>query len=133
MAHAERLTQQVKSMSSRIKELEAALGTTQNGAQMHPLLRDAGSRDDLAVLDELESTFAAEMDEVSDTIGSLSISQDGKTRYHGQTTSSEVYHCESPDYYGRWLTDSLVPAKSDGRVRASCEALEQPQVPRPTT
>ena len=94
MAHAERLTQQVKSMSSRIKELEAALANTQNGSQMHPLLRDANSRDDLAVLGELESTFAAEMDEVSDTIGSLSISQDGKTRYHGETTSSEVRACE---------------------------------------
>ncbi|KZV72233.1 hypothetical protein PENSPDRAFT_629068 [Peniophora sp. CONT] len=112
MAHAERLTQQVKSMSSRIKELEAALANTQNGSQMHPLLRDAGSRDDMAVLGELESTFAAEMDEVSDTIGSLSISQDGKTRYHGETTSSEylqslmdesehpVRHLSNPKFLG---------------------------------
>ncbi|KAI0320858.1 fungal-specific transcription factor domain-containing protein [Amylostereum chailletii] len=89
MAHAERLTQQVKTMSARIKELEDALAKTQNGSQSHPLLRDVDRRDGGAIVSELEGTFAAEMEEVAETIGSLSIGLDGKTKYHGETAGSE--------------------------------------------
>ena len=90
MAHAERLTQQVKTMSARIKELEGALAQTQGSAQPHPLLKDIDGRDGGAIVSELETTFAAEMEEVAETIGSLSIGLDGKARYHGETAGSEV-------------------------------------------
>jgi hypothetical protein len=91
MAHAERLAQQVKTMSARIKELEQALARTQTtGSGPHPLLRDADSRDVASILADLEGKFVAELEEVSETIGSLSITNDGKTKFHGETASSEV-------------------------------------------
>ncbi|KAI0032311.1 fungal-specific transcription factor domain-containing protein, partial [Vararia minispora EC-137] len=89
MAHAERLTQQVKTLSARVKELERALAMTQTGSGTHPLLRDTDPRDGMDIVSELEGTLAAEMEEVSDAIGSLSIAVDGKTMYFGETASSE--------------------------------------------
>jgi hypothetical protein len=128
MAHAERLTQQVKAMSTRIKELEHALAKTQTG-NSHPLLRDADPRDGATIVTELEGTFAAEMEEVSDAIGSLSIAMDGKTTYHGETASSEVCtssarlstHPLSISTLPRtYQPSSAVPPKSDPRILWPC-------------
>ncbi|KAI0060962.1 hypothetical protein BV25DRAFT_1870945 [Artomyces pyxidatus] len=89
MAHAQRLTEQVKTMNARILELEAALKNTQGSGESHPLLRDSGGQDPLADISDLEAKFEADLEQVSDTIGSLSITWDGKTKYYGETAGAE--------------------------------------------
>ncbi|KAH7923981.1 hypothetical protein BV22DRAFT_1167136 [Leucogyrophana mollusca] len=96
MAHAQRLTEQVKSMADRIKELEQALEESQksdhggNGA--HPLLRGQKLQDNdvYNALPDLQTLFDQEVHEVSEAIGSLSIGQDGQAKYHGESAGSEA-------------------------------------------
>ncbi|KIJ65704.1 hypothetical protein HYDPIDRAFT_110852 [Hydnomerulius pinastri MD-312] len=91
MAHAERLTEQVKSMTDRIKELEQALDESQKGSGTsgpHPLLQQSSSAE-TTQLPDLQTIFDNEMHEVTDAIGSLSIGLDGQAKYHGESAGSE--------------------------------------------
>lgn len=91
LAHAQRLTEQIKTANARIKDLEHALSDAQaqtGGKGPHPLLREA---QDIQII-ELETIYD-DVDgilDVSDTIGSLSIGPDAKARYYGETAGSEV-------------------------------------------
>jgi hypothetical protein len=85
MAHAQKLTEQVKFMSSRIKELEQALSKCQPGD--HPLLK--GPEAEIEGPD-LETLYDPEIRSVSDAIGSLQIGEDGGVKYHGESIGSEV-------------------------------------------
>jgi hypothetical protein len=84
MAYAQRMSDQVKTMSARIQQLEQALQTQTSGE--HPLL--AGRDSHGAV--ELETIYDTGLKDVSDAIGSLSIGMNGRAKYHGETAGSEV-------------------------------------------
>ena len=85
MAHAQKLTEQVKLQVTRIKELEHALSDALASAgsdATHPLLKLSTP--------ELDTVYDAGLQDVSDAIGSLAIGVEGQARYHGETASSEV-------------------------------------------
>jgi hypothetical protein len=92
MAHAQQLTEKVKSQSTRIRELEDALSQALDTAGAdgnHPLLKPSargGSTDEA----ELGTIYDNELEGVSDTMGSLSIGLEGQAKYYGETASSEV-------------------------------------------
>lgn len=94
MAHAQRLTEQVKSMTEKIKQLEQALEGAQNGsdsAKLHPLL---GKSSRLVSEDppDIHTLFDndGQVREATDAMGSLSIGQYGQAKYHGESAGSEV-------------------------------------------
>lgn len=87
----EALVQSVRSLKSRVRELEDALGKTQAqlSPQPHPLLegRDPSNEPDtIPACDEVKD----EVDEASQLVGSLSIGEQGQARFHGQSSASEV-------------------------------------------
>jgi hypothetical protein len=94
MAHAQRLSEQVKNMTGRIKELEEALHESQKSnrgrSEPHHLLQTPSQSHDLAELPELRTIYDNEVLDVSESIGSLSIDVDGRTKYHGESVGSEV-------------------------------------------
>ncbi|THH13451.1 hypothetical protein EW146_g6764 [Bondarzewia mesenterica] len=99
MAHAQRLTEQVKTMTARIRVLEQALSEAQvDKSSPHPLLRDAGGQDQFREISELESKYEADLENVTIDIGSLSIGLDGRARYYGETAGSEYLQNLISDY-----------------------------------
>ena len=91
MAHSQQLTEQVKTMTARIKVLEQALSEAQaDNSAPHPLLRDAGGQDPFKEISDLESKYESDLENVTVDIGSLSIGLDGRARYYGETAGSEV-------------------------------------------
>lgn len=79
MAHAQRLTEQVKNLTSRVHELETILRETGgNNAYTIPDSTPVSGSDDEDIID------------IYETIGSLSIGPDGQSKYHGESASSEV-------------------------------------------
>lgn len=94
MAHAQRLSEQVKTMTGRIKELEEALHKSQKsnrgGSEPHPLLQTPSQSREYAELPELRTIYDEEVHDVSESIGSLSIDVNGRTKYHGESVGSEV-------------------------------------------
>ncbi|KAF8636428.1 hypothetical protein AX17_003610 [Amanita inopinata Kibby_2008] len=77
MAHAEKLSEQVKALTTRVQELESALAQSKN--------EGAISQAQTAVQ---EST---EIHEVSKAIGSLAIGSEGQAKYHGESAGSEYF------------------------------------------
>jgi hypothetical protein len=78
MAHAQRLQEQVKSLTSRCRELERELAQAKgDDAVIEPFVPPHGSSPD-------------NLSNVSETLGSLSIGLDGQAKYHGETAGSEV-------------------------------------------
>ncbi|KAI0041617.1 hypothetical protein FA95DRAFT_1598877 [Auriscalpium vulgare] len=90
MTQSQQLTEQVKTMSKRINELEAAL-KKQQGVSLapQPLLRDAGRQNPLADASDLQVKYEADLECVSVNLGSLTIGCDGNTKYHGETVDAE--------------------------------------------
>ena len=90
MAHAQRLTEQVKSMSEKIKQLEQALEGAQSSSE-HSLLGTSARfvPDDPP---DIHTLFDDEgqVREATEAMGSLSIGQYGQVKYHGESASSEV-------------------------------------------
>jgi hypothetical protein len=83
MAHAQKLSEQVKSLTSRVRELETALQNKSND--------DTGFTQLLSVLAvDPEVAFEDDLNSMSETIGSLSIGHDGQAKYHGESAGSEV-------------------------------------------
>lgn len=85
----------VKRMTTRIRELEAALGSTQSQltAQPHPLLQESpANRENESLMQLLEggSLNGASPEEVRDAFGSLSIGEQGQAKFHGQSAGSGV-------------------------------------------
>ncbi|KAF8631863.1 hypothetical protein AX15_002133 [Amanita polypyramis BW_CC] len=72
MAHAEKLSEQVKALTLKVQELESALAQAKN--------------------DDIQATgHDIVINDVSKAIGSLSIGSDGQTRYHGESAGSEYF------------------------------------------
>lgn len=88
----EQLMSSLKRMTMRIKELEVALADTQShvSPQPHPLLRDGKKLTDADVEFLLDGGSPRIKDDASDLIGSLSIGEKGQSKYHGQSSASEV-------------------------------------------
>ncbi|KAA1468819.1 hypothetical protein DENSPDRAFT_834268 [Dentipellis sp. KUC8613] len=96
MAHAQKLSQQVKSMSARIKELEQALAETQAGT-VHPLLRELHGQGAAGGADASGEVPPEDVDALSDVVGSLSIGSDGRSKYHGETAGAEYLRSLLPE------------------------------------
>lgn len=94
MAHAQRLSEQVKTMTGRIKELEEALHETQrsnrDGSGPYPLLKTSSQSHEHVEEPDLRTIYDDEVHDVTESIGSLSIDGDGRTKYHGESVGSEV-------------------------------------------
>lgn len=104
MAHAQRLSEQVKTMTGRIKELEEALHESQRskrgGSESHPLLQTPSQSHEHAELPELRTIYDDEVLNISESIGSLSIDIDGRTKYRGESVGSEYFQpLFPPDSY----------------------------------
>lgn len=84
MAHAQKLSDQVKALNARVQELEAALAETSDGKGSHPLLQIRLS------IDGEEQVEEEDVPGISGAIGSLSLGIDGQATYHGESSSSEV-------------------------------------------
>ncbi|KAG6899879.1 hypothetical protein C0993_005849 [Termitomyces sp. T159_Od127] len=79
MAQAQKLSEQVKMLHARVRELETALASSRTADD-----RDDGFRTarEPGQLDGIEA--------VSEAIGSLSLGVDGQAKYHGESAGSEV-------------------------------------------
>ncbi|KAH9967272.1 fungal-specific transcription factor domain-containing protein [Russula dissimulans] len=89
MAHAERLTAQVKTMSARIKELEATLANAQKASLPsgnEPVSQLEGSFQDSELTGD---KYERDLDSVSKNLGSLAIDGEGKAQYYGVTAGAE--------------------------------------------
>ena len=75
-AQTEKFSARVKCLEERVKELEGAL-LEAIGSTEHPLLQDQASSE-------------KDINEVSEGIGALIVSEDGRTRYQGEGAASEV-------------------------------------------
>ena len=95
MAHAQRLTEQVKTMSARIKQLEAALADAQIGPLPLAALGDEPtvSRRSSQDGEPIDVKHEGDMDTMSKGLGSLAIDGEGKAQYYGETAGAEVRLC----------------------------------------
>ncbi|THU99159.1 hypothetical protein K435DRAFT_828264 [Dendrothele bispora CBS 962.96] len=78
----QRLSDQIKTLQARVRELEAALG--QNSSNPHPatsLPEPPGQ--------EYDELYEKGLQDLSSSIGSLSIGSDGQAQYHGESAASE--------------------------------------------
>lgn len=93
MAHAQKLEAEVKTMKSKIKELQTALASAQRATPPNThgstsFLTSKSPQDcdpDLSMHPNY-----AEVDEITTEMGSVSIGSDGQTKYHGSFAGSEV-------------------------------------------
>ncbi|KAL4073016.1 fungal-specific transcription factor domain-containing protein [Scleroderma yunnanense] len=95
MAHAQRLTEQVKSMTEKIKQLEQALEEAQtcsDPSKLHPLPRQSSRlvSDDPPDIHTLFDEDG-QMREAIEAMGSLSIGLHGQVKYHGESAGSEYF------------------------------------------
>lgn len=79
MAQAQKLSEQVKTLHARVRELEIALASS----------RSSDERDD-AFCSARELGLSDGVEAVSEAIGSLSLGIDGQAKYHGESAGSEV-------------------------------------------
>lgn len=89
MAHAQKLTEQVKTMSARIKKLEIALAHAQNGS-LPAFGDDSLSQDPLQNGESGKVKYENDLESVSKSLGSLAIDGEGKAQYYGETAGVEV-------------------------------------------
>ncbi|KNZ76146.1 hypothetical protein J132_11368 [Termitomyces sp. J132] len=97
MAQAQKLSEQVKFLHARVRELEAALAMSRVSEE-----RDDGFRADH------EAGQADCVDAVSEAIGSLSLGVDGQAKYHGESAGSEHEESHSPPRYHLDLPDEIL-------------------------
>ncbi|KII91836.1 hypothetical protein PLICRDRAFT_38690 [Plicaturopsis crispa FD-325 SS-3] len=92
-ARSERLAERVKSQAARIAELERALALAQvqsgGGGAINALPPMASGQ--LLNSQQPQNIYDSAVDELSDSLGSISFGASGQARYHGQTTSSEYF------------------------------------------
>ncbi|KAI0255861.1 fungal-specific transcription factor domain-containing protein, partial [Lactifluus subvellereus] len=130
MAHAQRLTEQVKTMSVRIKQLETALTHAQNGSLPIPApADDTLSQDSLQDSEPTDLEYEEALDGVSKGLGSLAIDGEGKAQYYGETAGAEVLSPSRPASIH--VTNTVVFVITDCEVTSSC-TMQEPEylVPR---
>ncbi|KAF4570041.1 hypothetical protein EYR36_009847 [Pleurotus pulmonarius] len=104
MAHANRLTEQVKILTKRVHELESALAS-----RGQDLPEGNNAVDNVSAED-----WTQEIQSVSDTIGTLSIGINGQIKYHGESAGSEYLHELLPPADEAWYrapTQSSLPVE----------------------
>ncbi|KAK7061130.1 hypothetical protein VNI00_000866 [Paramarasmius palmivorus] len=84
MAHAQKLQEQVKSLTARIRDLEATLAETNGGVSR--LSQDP--RENSA--NEIDVLYEKGFQQVSESMGSLSIGSEGQSIYHGESAATEL-------------------------------------------
>ncbi|KIK09061.1 hypothetical protein K443DRAFT_672096 [Laccaria amethystina LaAM-08-1] len=100
MAHAQRLSETNKTLTSRIHELESALAQAHaKDDGTHPLLQP-----DLNL--NPDGDHDNNLQHVSEAIGSLSIGLDGQSKYHGESAGSEYFQDLLPSSQREWSSDS---------------------------
>ncbi|KAG6815799.1 hypothetical protein H0H87_011243 [Tephrocybe sp. NHM501043] len=106
MAQAQRLSDQVKSLNSRVRELEAALARTGHAVpEEQAVSRNVGDR---------EAPRADGVESVSEAIGSLSLGADGQAKYHGESAGSEYLQdllLKDETYHARPPTQLNLPSE----------------------
>ena len=91
MAHAQRLTGQVKTMSARIEQLETALADARIGPLPLAALEDRPAVSQRSLQDgDPDVKSEGDMDGMSKSLGSLAIDGEGKAQYYGETAGAEV-------------------------------------------
>ena len=102
MDRAQRLKEQVQTMSARIKQLESALANVQNGSlSLAALENGSDSQDSSQDLEPDPVEYERELDCVSRSVGSLAINSEGKAQYYGASAGAEVrlvFLTPSPSY-----------------------------------
>jgi hypothetical protein len=97
MARAQKLKEQVQTMSARIKQLETALADVQNGTLSIAALENGSvSQGSLQEREPDAVEYERELDRVSESMGSLAINSEGKAQYYGASAGPEV-RSRSPD------------------------------------
>jgi hypothetical protein len=89
MARAQKLKDQVQTMSARIKQLETTLANVQNGSLSLAALEN-GSVSQGSLQDCEPDEYEKELDDVSKSMGSLAINSEGKAQYYGASAGPEV-------------------------------------------
>ncbi|KAK7466490.1 hypothetical protein VKT23_005212 [Stygiomarasmius scandens] len=79
---AQRLNEEVKTLKARIRELEAALGRDSSVSQ-------SGTPDPETTGKEFDELYEKGLQDLSSSIGCLSIGTDGQAQYHGESAASE--------------------------------------------
>ncbi|KAL0564356.1 hypothetical protein V5O48_017694, partial [Marasmius crinis-equi] len=87
-AHAQKLAEQVKSLTAKVRELEAALAETSNGTSTRHNLNDNSTT-------EIDALYEKGFQVVAESMGSLSIGSEGQAIYHGESAATEAE--EPPD------------------------------------
>jgi hypothetical protein len=91
MDRAQRLKEQVQTMSARIKQLETALANVQNGSlSLAALENRSDSQDSSQDCEPDPVEYERELDCVSRSVGSLAINSEGKAQYYGASAGAEV-------------------------------------------
>ena len=94
-----KLHEKMAQMSTRIRELEEALGSLQAtvSAEPHPLLDSAPEDEErprspipVATIVEGGAAIGDHTDDLAEALGYLTIRPFGETQFHGETASSEV-------------------------------------------
>ena len=108
MDRAQKLKEQVQTMSARIKELEATLANVQNGSLSLAALKSGSfSQGSLQDREPDANEYERELDGVSESMGSLAINSEGKAQYYGASAGPEV---RSPSHIP--VSRLLIPCSS---------------------
>jgi hypothetical protein len=103
MARAQKLKEQVQTMSTRIKELETTLANVQNGSLSPSALKNGSVSQGSLQACELDAVeYERELDKVSGSMGSLAINSEGKAQYYGASAGPEVRY-RSPNTVSKLL------------------------------
>ncbi|KAK1227215.1 hypothetical protein PQX77_009849 [Marasmius sp. AFHP31] len=84
-AHAQKLAEQVKTLSARVRELEAILAEGSNANPSRHLMNDPRSNSTT----EIDALYEKGFQVVSESMGSLSIGSEGQANYHGESAATE--------------------------------------------
>jgi hypothetical protein len=104
MDRAQKLKEQVQTMSARIKQLETALANLPNGSLSLAALENVSvPPDSLQDCEPGVVEYEKELDGVSKSMGSLAINSEGKTQYYGASAGAEV-RSRFPDPASKLLT-----------------------------
>ncbi|KAF9268995.1 hypothetical protein L218DRAFT_1072662 [Marasmius fiardii PR-910] len=86
-AHAQKLAEQVKSLTARVRELENALAESSSGGSSRLQVHLHDPRESSPT--EIDALYEKGFQVVSESMGSLSIGSEGQANYHGESAATE--------------------------------------------